>query len=219
MINVGQPVPAPWEGAIVIRVDDAALAAPTLVVAELHRAWVGRLPVVVELGVDPVVFRDPRRLADEPWRLAPEFEPWSDRLHFLVWANTYDARSDPGPPVWWWARKAARLRGVAAPEGDSGGDVRLADGTGAWIDGGPRASFSPEQLEGLGLIHRESVERGTLAVVPPPVTPRCRPGARPAGRRRPSRRRRPDHRSGRIGQDAGADRAAAPPPCRPRLRT
>jgi DNA helicase-2/ATP-dependent DNA helicase PcrA len=173
VITAGQPVPAPWGGAAVVRVDDDALAAPGSVVAALHRAWVSRSPIVVELAVDPAVFRDPRPFGDEPWRLGPEFDPWPDRLHFLLWANTYDARTDPEAPVWWWARKAARVHGVSAPEGDSAGDVRLADGTGAWIDGGPRASFSPEVLEGLGLIHRESVELGSVALVPPPVAPRA----------------------------------------------
>ena len=40
----------------------------------------------------------------------------ADRLHFLVWANSYDARAD-GEPIWWWARKAARL---GATEGGAG---------------------------------------------------------------------------------------------------
>jgi DNA helicase-2/ATP-dependent DNA helicase PcrA len=173
VINVGQPVPAPWDGAAVVRVNHDAVAEPEAVVAELHRAWVSRVPIVVELGVDPVEFRDPRPFADEPWRLGPVFEPWSDRLHFLVWANTYDARTDPAAPVWWWARKAARIGGVEALDGDSAGDVRLDDGTGVWIDGGPRASFSPHDLEGLGLIHRESVDLGSLALVPAPVAPRA----------------------------------------------
>ena len=35
-----------------------------------------------------------------PGRHTPLTEPWFDRLHFLVWANNYDARS--GEPVWWW---------------------------------------------------------------------------------------------------------------------
>jgi DNA helicase-2/ATP-dependent DNA helicase PcrA len=195
VINVGQPVPAPWDGAAAVRVDDAALAEPGPVVAELHQAWVSRVPVVVELGVDPEVFRDPRGYTDQPWRLGPEFEPWSDRLHFLVWANTYDARSHPAAPVWWWARKAARIRGVSALDGDSAGDVQLADGTGAWIDGGPRASFSPEALEGLALIHRESVELGSLALVPPPAAPRAELA--------------PDQLAA-VGHGAGAARIIAP---------
>ncbi|MDQ6947365.1 MAG: ATP-dependent helicase, partial [Actinomycetota bacterium] len=43
----------------------------------------------------------------------------------------------------------------------------------AWIDGGPRAPFSPPDLGGLGLIHRESVELGAPALVPGPTPPRA----------------------------------------------
>ena len=66
--------------------------------------------MVVELAVDPARFRAPWSHAAEPWTVDPGFEPWGDRLRFLVWANTYDARA--GEPVWWWARKAARLGDV-----------------------------------------------------------------------------------------------------------
>jgi DNA helicase-2/ATP-dependent DNA helicase PcrA len=173
VITLGQETPTTWDGAAVIRIDEAALLEPGAVVAELHRAWVSRTPVVIELAVDPAEFREPRSFAEEPWRLGPAFEPWSDRLHFLVWANTYDGRVDPTAPVWWWGRKASRLRGVSAVDGESPGDVRLADGTVAWIDGGPRATFPPFDLDGLGLIHRESVEAGSSALVPPPVAPRA----------------------------------------------
>ena len=48
--------------------------------------------------------------------LEPGLELWLDRLHFLVWANTYDARA--GEPVWWWSRKAARL-GAAEPTAEA----------------------------------------------------------------------------------------------------
>ncbi len=188
MIKAGLPVPPAWDGAAVIRVDEAALAEPAAVVAALHQAWVSRTPVVVELEVDPALFREPRSFPDEPWQVGPTFDPWTDRLHFLVWANTYDGRAANGAPVWWWTRKATRLGGVSpaggppgrdgsdgneGPDGAMGsdGDVRLADGSRAWIDGGPRASFSSEDLGGLGLIHRESVELGSMALVPPWVAP------------------------------------------------
>jgi len=171
VITRGQPIPAAWEGVAVVTVDESVLVAPAEVVARLHLAWVFRVPVVVELAVDPVVFREPRSFPGAPWELGADFDPWSDRLHFLVWANTYDARADPRAPVWWWARKAGRIRGVTPIEGEDPGDVRLADGTAAWIDGGPRASFPADALGGLRLIHRESVELGSAALVPPPVVP------------------------------------------------
>ena len=73
--------------------------------------------------------------------------------------------------MWWWSRKAAHLPGVTELAPDQIGDVQRLDGTAAWIDGGPRSSFSPGDLQGLDLIHRESVELGRLRVVPPPVSP------------------------------------------------
>ncbi len=145
--------------------DDDALAAPASAVDALHRAWSSRTPIVIELAVDPARFRASPSFDEVPWRLGPGFEAWDDRLHFLVWANSYDARSD-GAPVWWWARKAARLGATAAGPGD----VTLPDGTPAWIDGGPRAPLAVP-LGGAAVVHRESVELGSLAVQPAPRRP------------------------------------------------
>ena len=102
-----------------------------------------------------------------PWELGVDLDLPCDRLHFLVWANTWDARGDE--PVWWWGVKAARLvdGATATPEGP--GDVVLADGTPLWVDGGPREPLARADLEDLGLVHRESVEAGRLAVAPEPV--------------------------------------------------
>ncbi len=153
-----------------VTVDEVALADPGPVVAALHDAWANRQPVVAALGIDPARFRDPASIEiDEPWRLEADLEVWSDRLHFLVWANTYDARD--GTPVWWWARKAVRLGAAAVGEGDAStdaavGDVVLPDGTPAWIDGGPRGDDLEEALGGAAVVHAESVEQGLLTVVP-----------------------------------------------------
>src|SRR5690606_17197942 len=102
------------------------------------------------------------------WQLGPGFEPWGDRLHFLLWANTYDARGD-GPPIWWWARKAVRLGATEVDDGGPG-DVVLPDGTRAWVDGGPRAPLAVP-LDGAAVVHRESVELGRLTPQPAPVPP------------------------------------------------
>ena len=167
MIDAGGAVPAAWMAAPVVTVDDAAVEQPAEVVAALHRAWAERTPVVVELAVDPATFRAPATIDAEPWRLDPDAEPMGDRLHFLVWANTYDARG--GTPIWWWGRKAARLGATETAAGEA--DVVLADGTHAWIDGGPRQPLAPEAVGGHGVVHRESVELGRLASAPPPVPP------------------------------------------------
>ena len=193
VITAGDDVPPAWAGAPVVIVDEAAVAGPESVVTRLHEAWAGRRPVVVVLGVDPAQFRTPEAWPAEPWRLGVGFEPWLDRLHFLVWANTYDARGG-GPPIWWWARKAKRLGvgAVAIPDGPA--DIVLADGTPAWVDGGPRSPIYAADPAGARpvagdpgsagatadpagarpvavVVHAESVELGRLTPVPAPAPP------------------------------------------------
>ncbi|MDQ6840043.1 MAG: ATP-dependent DNA helicase UvrD2 [Actinomycetota bacterium] len=172
VVSAGASPPGPWADQPRVIIDDSAVAEPIDVVAKLHRAWSGRLPLVIELGVDPRSFRQPRAVDAAVWSLDPGLELWEERLHFLTWANTYDARSGSGAPVWWWATKAARLGAEVLPPGDTGpGDVILADGRRAWIDGGPRCPFPGDALEGIGVIHRESVERGRLDIAPKPDSP------------------------------------------------
>ena len=168
VVLAGDAVPDAWDGAPVVRVDAGTLDDPATAVAALHDAWLARTPVVVELGVDPATFRAPMTWDDDPWRLGPWFEPWLDRLHFLVWANTYDARD--GPPVWWWGRKAERLGARALDDGAGGpGDVELPDGERVWVDGGPRTCFPT--VDGAGVVHSDSVELGRLTLVPAPAPP------------------------------------------------
>jgi DNA helicase II / ATP-dependent DNA helicase PcrA len=158
----GAAPPAPWSGAPVVVVDDDVLVRPEAAVTTLHEAWASRQRVVVDLRVDPVRFRRPLSYPDVPWELAPTFEPWLDRLHFLVWHNSYDARTDE--VIWWWARKAERL-GATAADGATG-DVTLDDGTQAWIDGGPPDDVDPATLAPAALIRAESVDAGRLRSVP-----------------------------------------------------
>ncbi|MHB1534484.1 MAG: ATP-dependent helicase, partial [Acidimicrobiales bacterium] len=168
VVRPGAPVPAAWSACPTVVVDEGALAAPAGVVGELHAAWSARRPTVVVLGVDPARFRRPRDHPAEPWTLPAGFDCWEDRLHFLVWANTYDARSGNAPPLWWWGRKALRLGAVEASATAGPGDVILPDGRAAWVDGGPRSPFGLNELEGAVLVHAESVERGRLTVAPAP---------------------------------------------------
>ena len=165
-MTAGGAVPAPWAGCPVVTIDRPTLDEPRATVERLHDAWARRSPVVVDLQIDPVEFRRPMTYVVQPWELAPEFELWLDRLHFLVWNNNYDARS--GSPIWWWGRKAARIGGVAsdddaAPTDD--GDVVLADGTIVWVDGGPPDDVDPSMLQGE-LVRAESVDVGRVDLVP-----------------------------------------------------
>ena len=156
VIDRNGTVPPAWDGAPRVCIDDAVLAAPDATVDALHRHWVARRPIVVELAVDAGLLRQPEVCDDPPYGLDPSFDFPRERLQHLVWANTYDARA--GEPVWWWGRKASR---VGATEGGDA-DVVLADGTPAWIDGGPRGPI--EVPAGRALVHAESVEIGRLTV-------------------------------------------------------
>jgi DNA helicase-2/ATP-dependent DNA helicase PcrA len=168
IVSAGQPAPAAWGHAPRVTVDEAVLAEPQACVARLHEAWARRQPVVVEVAVDPARFREPRSHRAEPWTVGPRFEPWLDRLHFLVWANNYDARG--GAPLWWWGRKAARLGATETPDGAA--DVVLADGCPAWIDGGPRGPTAlPSEMPAAAVVHAESVDLGRLVRQRPPVAP------------------------------------------------
>ena len=166
-VIVGAEAGAPeaWSTAVRVVIDDGAIADPAAVVGVLHEAWRTRTPIVIEAAVDPVAFRAPMGFTDELWTLGAGFEAWADRLHFLVWANSYDARRE-GKPIWWWGRKAARLGAVEG--GDA--DVVLPDGTSAWIDGGPRSSLKVPLL-GAVVIASESLELGYLRPQPEPVAP------------------------------------------------
>jgi ATP-dependent DNA helicase UvrD/PcrA len=174
VVRAGAPIPAPWTGVDSVLIDAAAVESPAETVAALHTAWAQRRPVVIELAVDPVTFRTPQSIVAEPWTLDPATEPWFDRLHFLVWANSYDCR---GPaPVWWWAHKAGRLLPGSAvidpPPGDGPlppADLRLDDGATLSVDGGPRQPWDPA-LVGT-VVHAESVDAGRPVPIPPPVAP------------------------------------------------
>jgi len=169
VVGAGQVTPLGWADAPRITVDDAALTSPAPIVSALHEAWAQRRPVVVELAVDPARFRSPARIEGAPWEVGVDVDCPGDRLHFLVWANSWDGRGDEA--VWWWGVKAARLApGTrATPAGPA--DVVLADGAALWVDGGPRRPWDPDEVDGFGVVHRESVDAGRLSVDPQPEAP------------------------------------------------
>ena len=127
----GQAVPEGLGTAVRVRVDAGVLADGRETADRLHRAWVARRPVVVELAVPAEALQEPEVCTRPVWTVAADFLFHRERLGFLVWANTVDLRG--GTPVWWHAVKAER----AVPGVQVGGpaDVLLPDGTPAWIDG------------------------------------------------------------------------------------
>ena len=72
--------------------------------------------MVVELAVPLEALREPEGERRPPYELDPGFTFERERLQFLVWANTYDARGGRDP-VWWWATRAGRVGARPAPDG------------------------------------------------------------------------------------------------------
>ena len=139
-------------------VDGGRWPRPNRSVATLHEAWVDRRPLVVELAVDPEELRTPERYTGPVHALGPGFTFWRERLHFLVWANAYDARS--GPPVWWHGRKAARRLADHGVTVGGPADLTTSDGTPWWVDGGP--PDPPDPGDGTPVVHRWTAEAGRL---------------------------------------------------------
>lgn len=155
IINADGTVPDAWSTAPVIDVHGVD-AVPTL-----HDAWLHRHPIVVRLQFDPASVRAPWAYRIEPWKVEPSFDAADDRLHFLLWANNYDART--GETIWWWSRKAERL-GARPATNPADGDVEV-NGHTVWIDGGPRQPLD------LLHIHRETIDLGRLTIAPAPANP------------------------------------------------
>ena len=138
MVLPGSSVPDGWQSAPRVMIGDAELGEPAPAVEVLHRHWVCRQPVVVELAVDPEALRAPERCDRAVYELGPGFEFAREHLQFLVWANNYDARTQE--TIWWQGRRAARLH--------AGAGVRAAvRPTSCWptarplfVDGGPPRS-------------------------------------------------------------------------------
>jgi len=152
-------LPAGDGGVARVVVSEDTLANPAETVALLHEHWLRRTPVVVELATSASDLRAPETESREPWEVGDRFEFTRERLQFLVWANNWDARS--GEPIWWWGRKAARLGAtVGGPA-----DVILADGTPAFVDGGPSGPIGPASEGAAGataVVSRDAIEAGTL---------------------------------------------------------
>lgn len=161
VVAAGMAAPEPWQHCPQLSIDERVLGDPEPAVKALHRAWFERQPVVVELRVDSKALQEPEVSSDPVHSLSPQFEFWRERLHFLVWANNYDART--GDPVWWHSRKAARRFEDLGVREAGPADIVLFDGTALYVDGGP---FEPPPLPGgAGVVHRWNTEVGSLSTV------------------------------------------------------
>jgi DNA helicase-2/ATP-dependent DNA helicase PcrA len=154
----GAAVPAPFGEAPRLTIDEAVLGAPQVaeaMAAVLHEAWAERRRMVIELAVPVEGLREPESERRPPYELDPAFTFERERLQFLVWANSYDARK-PGDPIWWHGVRAARIGATLGGPAD----VVLPDGTPAWCDGGPRRPI----LAGSDstVVHRDSIDACVL---------------------------------------------------------
>lgn len=149
-----------------IVVDDVVLAHPEPAVAALHHHWVTRTPVVIELAADNAAMRAPETDDRPPWDLPHGFTFPRERLHFLIWANTYDARD--GHPTWWHGELAARRAGAPASPDDPAD--ALIDGHPVWCDGGPRGPIRVDgqhvtTIDDRPILHRETIARHQATVL------------------------------------------------------
>lgn len=185
-----QHTPVDFENAERIVIDNRVLAAPAEILSRLHTAWLTREPVVIELACDPTALRTPERVEVPVFSLDPSFQFPLERLQFLVWANTYDARS--GRLVWWHARKAARRLAARGVREGGHADLLLPDGTSVYVDGGP--ADPPELQTRTPVVHRWNAESGRLTI---------------AEHRSPSAELAPDQLAA-VGHRSGAARVVAP---------
>lgn len=164
------PVPAPWSVMPEITVTHTDLVRRTDTVDQLHRAWARRQPLVIRLLVDADALRRPTTWTAPLWTLGRRFDPWTDRLLFLVWNNSYDGRGGRAPR-WYWTTKAAQAGAEPTPDGPA--DVRLPSGEAAWVDGGPRRPFPEAMFGDQQLLHHLNVDAGSLHATPALTEPRA----------------------------------------------
>ena len=155
LVAPGQPSPPEWADAPRVTVARDL----ECVVALQHHAH-HRVGLVLEVGPEVA----PESLSpDATTRPAHEvgarFTFVLESLHHLLVSNSIDLRDGSAWPL----LQQACARGASVVT-DGRGDVELRDGSRAWLDGGPPRFTAP--VDGVGVLHRISVEHGSLR---PPI--------------------------------------------------
>ena len=136
VLPAGAEVPAAWAGAAVVAIDADRLDPGAVATVVEH--WSARRRFVVELAGDLDAAVAHAAIEERhPWELEPGFTFEAERLAHLLREHAVDARAAGG------ARFGPAERAVAlgaAPGARA--DVRLADGSEAFLDGGPLQPFS-----------------------------------------------------------------------------
>lgn len=136
-------------------------------VDRLQRRWRAREPYVVRFPAH--LSRWPRSIIRrEFWQIPPELDLVEEQLHHLIWSNALLAHPD-GSLSFPAAAAALQLGAVAAgdakpnpnstPNSTLLFDLKLPDGTGVVIDGGP-LDFSLTERIGIPVVHTVSLESG-----------------------------------------------------------
>ncbi len=224
VVGAGQAAPDGWSDAPRVVVDDAALADPGPLVRALHTAWLDRTPVVVELQVDPQVFRRPESVVVEPCELRPRPRAVA-RPPALPGVGQHLRRprrrarlvvgAQGRPPRRHAPHRGRRRRRPPPPPTCSSPTARRPGSTAARAGRG-----RPSRFDGA-VVSSETVDAGRLTPSPPAPcrgAPRLapRPRARPGGRGGPRLGAGAGGRPGGLGQDPGPHRAAPAPARRPR---
>ncbi len=157
LIEPGGTIAAPWARAERLVIDESTLTTPGRALDRLRVAHHSATRLVIELAVP--FEREPMLMTEAaPYELGPTFLFDVEELHHLVWNNSVDAR-DPDRPVWIGLDRAVAAGAVAA---ESGGDIVLADGAIAWLDGGPVRHVDP--IDGVPVVHAIAIEHGSLSI-------------------------------------------------------
>ena len=155
VVEPGTSIPTQWADAQRIVIDAGTLTDPAHALAFLRAAHHARERLVIEL--DAPFERQPMLMTEAaPYELGPTFAFDLEELHHLVWANSVDHRVPDRPT--WIALDTALAAGATPADGR--GDIRLDDGTVAWLDGGPVRHTDP--IDGVPVIHAVAVEHGSL---------------------------------------------------------
>lgn len=163
VVVAGVDVPEPWSASRRVRVTAAMRADPSAVIAELRAAAAQRERLVIELDPETsdklAAGRVPKLMTKaEPFSVGADFEFVGDELHHLLWSNSIDLRTSPT----WDALDVAVAAGLEPVAVDGPGDVKLADGTAVWLDGGPIGFHDP--IDGVPVAHVVTAEHGAAAV-------------------------------------------------------
>ncbi len=152
IVAPGQAAPAAWAEAPRLAINPAN----SELIGLLLSAAMQRVSHVLELS-DAVEAQlsTPFATTLAPHAVGPRVRFTSEQLAHLVTSNSIDARAQPTWPLLTLAVKTG-----ARSVDDGRGDIELADGARAWLDGGPPRFIAP--IDGVPVLHRIAVEHRSL---------------------------------------------------------